>query len=124
MIKPTRQGPENALGLLGGRAVPSLTQYLLDSGMQRRVKPLDDIASLVHLAALDQRKATEGVAHGPAQRLGAVDDEQAGNIRLQPALDQVGQQRLDHGGVFRRSQGHCQHVFVAGPSMPMAATRT
>jgi len=60
----------------------------------------------VYLAALDQREAPEGVAYGPAQRLGAIDDEQAGNIRLQPALDQVGQQRLDHGGVLRRSQGH------------------
>jgi hypothetical protein len=40
----------------------------------------------VHLAALDQREAPEGVAHGPAQRLGAVNDEQAGDIRLQPAL--------------------------------------
>src|SRR5262245_43624228 len=67
MIEPTRQVAQNALGLFGGRAVPGLTQHLLDAGVQRRVKPLDDIASLVHLAALDQRKVTEGVTHGPAQ---------------------------------------------------------
>ena len=115
MIKPARQVLENTLGLLGSRAVPGLTQHLLDPSVQRWVEPLDDIASLVHLAALDQREATKAVAHGPAQRLGAVNDEQAGDIRLQPALDQVGQQRLDHGGVFRRPQSHCQHVFVAGP---------
>jgi hypothetical protein len=28
MIEPTRQVPENPLSLLGGRTVPSLTQYL------------------------------------------------------------------------------------------------
>src|SRR5271165_4187321 len=94
MIEPTRQVPENPLSLLGGRTVPSLTQYLLDSGMQRPVEPLDDIASLVHLAALDQSEVPKGVAYGPAQRLGAIDDEQAGDIRSQPALDQVRHQHM------------------------------
>ncbi len=27
MIEPTRQIPQNSLGLLGGRTIPSLTQY-------------------------------------------------------------------------------------------------
>ena len=57
---------------------------------------------------------TAPVTHGPAQRLGSVNDEQAGDVWSQPALDQVGQQRLDHGGILRRPQGHRQHVFVAG----------
>ena len=69
MIEPTRQVPQNSLGLLGGRTVPSLTQYLLDPGVQRWVKPLDDIAPLVHLAALDQREAPEGVAYGRVSRV-------------------------------------------------------
>lgn len=34
MIELTRQVPENPLILRGGRTVPSLTQYLLDSGTQ------------------------------------------------------------------------------------------
>jgi hypothetical protein len=51
----------------------------------------------------------------PACNDGSVSDEQAGDIRLQPALDQVGQHCLDHGGVLRRTQGKCQDVFVAGP---------
>ena len=72
MVEPTRQVPENPLSLLSGRTVPSLTQYLLDAGMQRRVEPLDDIASLVHLAALDQSEVPKGVAYGPAQCLGAI----------------------------------------------------
>src|ERR1019366_7144320 len=40
VIEPTRQAPENPLGLLGGRTVPGLTQHLLDPGVQRRVEPL------------------------------------------------------------------------------------
>jgi hypothetical protein len=59
VIEPPRQVLENALGLLGDRAVPGLTQHLLDPSVQRRIEPLDDIASLMHLAALDQREATE-----------------------------------------------------------------
>src|SRR5271157_4362187 len=102
MIEATRQIPQNSLGLLGGRTVPRLTQYLFDAGVQRWIESLDDIASLVHLAALDQREVPEGIAYGSAQRLGAIDDEQADDIRSQPALDQVSQQCLDHGGVLRR----------------------
>src|SRR5271168_3871240 len=63
VIEPARQVLENPLGLLGGRAVPGLTQHLLDPGMQRRVEPLNDVSPLVHLAALDECEAAEGVAH-------------------------------------------------------------
>src|SRR5437773_9789151 len=56
------------------------------------------------LAPLDQREVAKRVAHRAAQRLGPVNDEQAGDIRFKPARDQVGQQRLDHGGVLRRTQ--------------------
>src|SRR5947207_14929971 len=72
------------------------------------------------LAPLDQREVAKRVAHRAAQRLGPVNDEQAGDIRFKPARDQVGQQRLDHGGVLRRAQGHRQHA----PSMPTAAAKT
>ena len=34
VIEPTRQVPENTLGLLSGRTVPSLTQHLLDPGVE------------------------------------------------------------------------------------------
>src|ERR1044072_6657481 len=46
MIEPSRQVPENPLSLLGRRTVPSLTQYLLDSGMQRPVERLDGMRPL------------------------------------------------------------------------------
>jgi hypothetical protein len=44
----------SAVGLSEG-----LTQHLLDAGVQRRVEPLDDVASLVHLAdpSLEKRQA-------------------------------------------------------------------
>ena len=76
MIEPTRQVPENPLGLLGGRTIPCLTKDLLDPGVQRRVEPLDDIASLVHLAALDQREAPEGARdakHVPGRKTDVSD---------------------------------------------------
>ncbi len=44
---------------------------------------------------------------------GDLQQAQVGDIRSQPALDRVGQQRLDHGGTLRCPQGHGQHVFVA-----------
>jgi hypothetical protein len=59
-------------------------------------------------------QATEGVAHGPAQRLGTANDEQASDIRLQPALDQIGLQRLDHGGLIapRLGTSGCDNTAV------------
>jgi hypothetical protein len=57
VIERSRQVLENPLGLLGGRTVPRLTQHFLDPGVQGRIEPVDDVAPLVHLAALDQRKA-------------------------------------------------------------------
>jgi hypothetical protein len=57
VIEPPRQVPQNAFGLLISRAVPGLTQHLFDAGVQQRVEPSNNIAPLVHLAALDQRKA-------------------------------------------------------------------
>jgi hypothetical protein len=51
---------------LGARAQQAAMPVI---GVQRRIKPLDDVATLVHLAALDQRKVTEGVAH---RRLSAL----------------------------------------------------
>ena len=41
------------------------------------------------LAALDRGVGAEGAADDFAQRLGAVDDEQAADLRVEPALDQI-----------------------------------
>jgi hypothetical protein len=52
------------------------------------------------LAALDRGVGAEGAANDFAQRLGAVDDEQAAGLRVEPALDQIVDQRLDDSGIF------------------------
>jgi hypothetical protein len=52
------------------------------------------------LAALDRGVGAEGAANDFAQRLGAVDDEQAADLRVEPALDQIVDQRLDDSGIF------------------------
>jgi hypothetical protein len=42
----------------------------------------------------------EALANRLRQRLGSVDDEQAADLGIQAALDQVVEQRLRHGGVL------------------------
>ena len=86
---------------------------------------LHDVAGLVDLAALDRRVAPEGPPDRLGQRLGAIDDEQPADRRIEPALDQVVEQRLDHrrvlgGALDQRRAGASSPL----PSMPTAATRT
>ena len=60
------------------------------------------------LAALDRGVGAEGPANDFAQRLGAVDDEQAADLWVEPALDQIVDQRLDDSGslaIVRLSRG-------------------
>jgi hypothetical protein len=57
----------------------------------------------VNLTPLDRRVRPEGAANGLAQRLGAVDDEQAAHGGIEPALDKIVDQRLHHGGVLGRA---------------------
>jgi hypothetical protein len=58
-------------------------------GAPERAEPLDHVASLMELAPLDRRVSAEGAANDFAQRLGAVDDEQPTDGRVEPALDQM-----------------------------------
>jgi hypothetical protein len=66
---------------------------------------------------------SQGVAHGPAQRLGSVNDEQVGDVWLQPALDQVGQQ-LTMAAFSVAPKATTSTCFSPAPSMPIAATST
>ena len=66
------------------------------------------------LAALDGDDSAECVADRPAQGLRPVDDEQPGHRRIEPALDQVIEQRLYSGRVLSRSLGDGKGVLVAG----------
>ncbi len=121
MIEPTRQVLENPLGLLGGRVIPGLTQYLLDPGVQRRVEPLDDIAPLVHLAALDEREA---IAHRPAQRLGAIDDVRRAMSGCSPRSTKSASSALTTAAFSVAPTANASTCFSPAPSMPIATTRT
>jgi hypothetical protein len=54
----------------------------------------------------------EGPANDFAQRLGAVDDEQPTDPRVEPALDQIVDQRLDHSGVFGRPLDQAERMLI------------
>src|SRR5438128_4103558 len=57
--------------------------------------------------------AAEGLANRLGQRLGSVDDEQAADLGVQTALDQVVEQRLHHSGVLGGALDHAERVLVA-----------
>ncbi len=52
------------------------------------------------MAAVDQRVLAEDVADRAAQRLGAVDNEQDRLLGIEPAVDEIGQQRPGERGVL------------------------
>ena len=57
--------------------------------------------------------AAEGAADDFAQRLGAVDDEQPTDRRVEPALDQIVDQRLEHSGIFGRPLDQAERMLIA-----------
>ena len=61
----------------------------------------EDIASFVHLAALNHGPLSEELGNGTAQRLRPVDDEQHRALGRQPPLDQVSEQGAGDGRVLR-----------------------
>jgi hypothetical protein len=67
----------------------------------------------VHLAALDRRVPAKGAADRLGQGLGAVDDEQPRYRRVEAALDQVVEQRLNRGGVLGGPLDQPQRVLLA-----------
>jgi hypothetical protein len=89
LLQPAGEVPDQPLGLIGVVQFPRLTQRLANRGMQRLGQTLQDVASLVDLAALDRGMAAEGLANRLGQRLGSVDDEQAADLGVQTTLDQV-----------------------------------
>ena len=53
---------EGQLGLLGVIHLPRLAQHRAHRGVQMLGQPLQDVARLVYLAALDRRMPAEGLA--------------------------------------------------------------
>jgi len=74
---------------------------------------LGNVPGLVNLAALDRRVPAKGAADRLGQRPGAVDDEQPHHRRVEAALDQVVEQRLNRGGIFGSPLGQPQRVLLA-----------
>jgi hypothetical protein len=62
---------------------------------------------------MNQDPRPEGLADRLAQRLGAIDHHQDGTIGIEPALDQVSQQRLASRGVLGGSFPQPQDMLLA-----------
>ena len=90
-----------------------MAQDLLDASVQGLVQALDDVTALMDLAALDGGGEAEGPADCLGERLGAVDDEEAGNLGIEAAGGQIVEEGLDGGGILSRPLGDGQHVLCA-----------
>ena len=55
----------------------------------------------------------EGRADHLGQRLGPIDDEQAADLGVEAAFDQIVDERLHDGGVLRRSLDEAERMLVA-----------
>ena len=111
--KTAREIDDQPLRLVGVSKLPGLAQGLAHAGVQGFRQPLDDVARLVDLAALDRRMAAERGANRLRQRLRAVDDEQAIGLRIEPAPRQVVEQSLADGGVLRRPFHHRKRMLFS-----------
>ena len=80
--------------------------------MQHLGQALDHVTRLVDLTALDRRLPTEGRADRLGERLGAIDDEQPANTGIEPAIDQVVDQRLDDGGILGGAFDNAERMLV------------
>jgi hypothetical protein len=48
-----------------------------------------------------------------AQRLGAVDDEQPADLRVEPSFDQIVDEHLHDGGILGRPFAQAERVLIA-----------
>ena len=113
MFQAAGEIAQEPLGLVRVALVPGLAQGLADARVQALVQPVCDVAPLVHLATLDQRRMPEAPPDRLGERLGAVDDVEPGALGIEAAIDQVVEQGLHRGRVLRRALGQAQHVLLA-----------
>ena len=66
---------------------------------------------VVNLAVLDRRIAPEGAPDRRRQRLRSVDDEQARHGRIEPPVDEIGDQRSRRRRVFRRALDKAERML-------------
>src|SRR5258705_7647948 len=113
LVKPTGEMAQQPLGFISIVELPSLPERPAYRRMQRRGQPLDHVAGLMNLAALDGCVGTEGATDDFAQRFGAIDDEQPADLGIKPALDQVVDECLHDGGVLGCSFDQGERMFMA-----------
>ena len=81
--------------------------------MQFLGQMLDDIATLVLLAALHERASAEAIDDGTPQGLAAVDHPQPGTVGVQPTIDEVAQQLAHDPSALGGALAQPQHMLVA-----------
>src|SRR5437867_1199164 len=90
---------------------------ILESGRDpahehRTVAPATDVARLVDLTAMDERRPAAVLADRFAQARPAVDDEERRAVEVESTLPKIAQQRLAHGRVFRGALAEREHVLL------------
>ena len=113
MLQPPREIADQLLGLAGVVQLPGLAQHPSHRRVQWLRQPLHDVASLVNLAPLNERVASEGPPDRFRERLRSVDDEQPRHRRIEPARDEIVDERLHHGGILGRAFNEPERMLHA-----------
>ena len=74
---------------------------------------VEDVAHLVHLAALHECRLAEGGAHRFPQCLRAVEDDEQTPVRAEATALQIREEILTDPRVLRRAVPHAERMFVA-----------
>ena len=114
---------EQLFSLVGIVQLPGLSQHTSNRSVQRFGQSLHNVAGLVDLTALDCRGSSEGSADCFGQGLGAVDDEEPRHRRVEPALDEIVDERLNSRGIFLAPSARPSGCLSPFASTPSAATR-
>ena len=104
---------DQLFSLVGIVDLPGLSQHTSNRSVQRFGQSLHNVAGLVDLTALDCRGGSEGSADCFGQGLGAVDDEEPRHRRVEPALDEIVDERLNSRGIFHCTLGEAERMLVA-----------
>jgi hypothetical protein len=89
-LQPPRQVLEQPVRHLEVDALIGATHDRLDPGALAIPEMVEDVAHLVHLTALHQRRLAEAGADGFPQRLRAIEDHQETAVRAQTAALEIG----------------------------------
>src|SRR3974390_760927 len=86
MFETAREIANEPFGLLGIIHFPGLSQDSSYRGVHRFWQPLQNVAGLVHLAALDRGMASESSPDRLGQRLRTIDYEETRHMGIAPRL--------------------------------------